>query len=170
MDIDKVQCMLNWPYPKSVKEVTGFLGLIGYYRKFVWHYGTIAQPITALFKANAFVWTEEAKLAWDQLKQTMVEALVLALPDFNSTFVVDSDVSSTRIGAILSQKGRTLAYFSKVLSTKHQALLVYEKEMLAILAAVKKWNAYLLGRHFQIKTNHHSLKFLLDQKTNTPTQ
>ena len=170
MDTDKVQCMLNWPYPKSVKEVRGFLGLTGYYRKFVRHYGTIAQPITALLKANAFVWTEEAKLAWDQLKQTMIEALVLALPNFNSTFVVDSDVSSTRIGAILSQKGRTLAYFSKVLSTKHQALLVYEKEMLAILAAVKKWTAYLLGRHFQIKTDHHSLKFLLDQKTNTPTQ
>ena len=59
---------MNWPYPKFVKEVQGFLGLTGYYRRYVKHYGTIAQPITTLLKANAFVWNEKAKTPWDQLK------------------------------------------------------------------------------------------------------
>ena len=170
MDQEKVRCIMNWPYPKSIKEVRGFLGLTGYYRRFVRHYGTIAQPITALLKANSFGWDEEAKVAWDTLKQAMIIAPVLALPDFNSTFIIESDASNTGIGAILSQKGRPIAFFSKALSPKLQAKSVYEKEMLAVLAAVKKWNAYLLGRHFKIKTDHHSLRFLLDQKTNTPAQ
>ena len=100
----------------------------------------------------------------------MISTLVLALPDFTSTFVVESDASSTGIGIILSQNGRPIAYFSKALSPKHQVWSVYDKEMLAILVAVKKWNAYLVGRHFKIKTDHYNLKFLLDQKATTPTQ
>ena len=92
---EKVQCVVNWPYPNSIKEVRGFLELTGYYKRFVKHYGIIAQPITALLKTNAFVWNEEAKTAWDNLKQAMVTAPVLALPDFNSTFIVESDASNT---------------------------------------------------------------------------
>lgn len=98
----------------------------------------------------------------------MVSAPMLALPDYNATFMVESDASNLGIGAVLTQGGRPLAYFSKSLSPKHQALSVYDKKMLAILAVVKKWNAYLVGKHFQIKTDHYSLKFLLDQKATTP--
>ena len=148
MDREKVSCMMNWPYPTSVKEVRGFLGLTGYYRRFIRHYGLIAQPLTALLKKNAFHWTDTSQTAWNQLKQAMIKAPVLALPDFNSLFVVESDACSTGIGAVLSQLGRPVAFFSKALSMKHQALSVYEKEMLAILLAVKKWNSYLMGRHF----------------------
>ena len=97
-------------------------------------------------------------------------APVLALPNFDVPFTVESDASSGGIGAVLTQNGRPIAYFSKALGLKHQVLSVYEREMLAILASVKKWTAYLLGRHFYIKTDHHSLKFLLDQRTTTPTQ
>ena len=170
MDQGKVACIVNWPYPQSVKDIRGFLGLTGYYRRFIKGYGSIAQPLTALLKKNTFGWTLEAQLAWDKLKKAMISASVLALPDFNKTFVVESDASSGGIGAVLSQNGKPIAFFSKALSPKHQALSVYEKEMLAILIAVKKWNAYLLGRPFQIKTNHESLKFLLNQKTNTHAQ
>ena len=170
MNQGKIQSILQWPYPHSVKEVRGFLGLTGYYRRFIRNYGIIAQPITALLKTNSFVWTEEARETWDRLKQAMVTAPVLALPDFQSTFVVESNASNNGIGAVLSQKGRPIAFFSKALSPKQQATSVYKKEMLAVLTAVKKWTAYLLGRHFLIKTDHHSLKFLLDQKTNTPAQ
>ena len=100
----------------------------------------------------------------------MISAPVLAMPDFNTTFIVESDASHSGIGAVLSQGGRPIAYFSKALSPKHQVLSVYEKEMLAILVAVKKWNAYFVGRHFHIKIDHYSLKFLLDQKATTPAQ
>ena len=98
----------------------------------------------------------------------MVSASILALPNFNTTFVVESDACNEGIGAVLSQARRPIAYFNKGLAPKHQVLAFYEKEMMAILATVKKWIAYLTGRHFQIKTDHYSLKFLLDQKANTP--
>ena len=111
-----------------------------------------------------------AQGAFEQLKHAMVTAPVLVLPDFTQEFIVEADASQYGIGAVLSQKGRPVAYFSKALSIKHQTLSVYEKEMMAILVAVKRWNSYLLGRHFKIKTNHQSLKFLLDQQTNTPAQ
>ena len=94
---------------------------------------------------------------------------MLALPDFNEVFVVEFDALSGGIRVVLTQKGRPITYFCKALSPKHQALFVYEKEMLAFLVAVKKWTAYLLGRHFNIKTDHHSLKCLLDLRTNTPS-
>ena len=146
MDASKVECMVNWPYPKTVKEVRGFLGLTGYYRRFVKGYGVLAQPLTALLKKNAFQWSAEAHATWDKLRQAMITAPVLALPNFNSTFVVESDASQGGIGAVLSQNGRAIAYFSKALSPKHRAASVYEREMLAILLAVKKWNSYLQGR------------------------
>ena len=99
----------------------------------------------------------------------MVSAQVLTQLDFNVLFVVESNASSHGIDVVLSQKGKPLAFFNKALSPRLQAMSVYEKQMLTILAVMKKWNAYFLGRHFQIKTNHHNLKFLHDQKTNTPT-
>ena len=100
----------------------------------------------------------------------MVTTPILALPNFTIPFVVESDAFNEGIGVVLTQGGRPTAYFSKGLSPKHQALFVYEKEMLAILAAVKKWHSYLMGIRFLIKAYHYSLKFLLDQKANTPAQ
>ena len=170
MDHKKVSNMLDWPVPTGVKDLRGFLGLTGYYRRFVKNYGVIAKPLTNLLKKGNFEWSDNAQLAFDTLKKAMVSAPVLALPNFNIPFVVESDASNEGIGAVLSQGGRPVAYFSKGLSTRHQVLSVYEKEMLAILAAIKRWHAYLMGRRFQIKTDHYSLKFLLDQKANTPAQ
>ena len=95
---------------------------------------------------------------------------VLALPDFSKEFVVETDASSTRIGAVLLQQGRPIAFFSKALAAQHQGLSVYEKEMLAVVNAVQKWRPYLLGGHFIIKTDHQSLKYLMDQKISTPSQ
>ena len=92
----------------------------------------------------------------------MVSAHVLAFSHFKKMFVVESDASNERIGTVLSQKGWPIAFFNKGLALKHHVLSIYKKEMMAILAAVKKWNAYLISRHFQIKTNHYSLKFLLN--------
>ena len=170
MDARKVSAMVDWPVPKTIKELRGFLGLTGYYWQFIKCCGVIAKPLTDLLKKDSFARSDHAQNAFDSLKKAMVIAPVLALPNFNALFVVESDASSEGIGAVLSQNGRPIAYFSKSLSPKHQVLSVYEKEMLAILVAVKKWNAYLTGRPFQIKTNHYSLKFLLDQQANTPAQ
>ena len=170
MDAKKIDCMMNWPTPRNIKDLRGFLGLTGYYRRFIKSYGIIAKPLTDLLKKGNYLWTATAQQAFETLKQAMTSAPVLALPNFNVMFVVESDASKDGLGAVLSQGGRPVAYFSKGLAPKHQVLSVYEREMMAILAAVKKWNAYLMGRHFQIKTDHYSLKFLLEQQAHTPAQ
>ncbi|OMO84555.1 reverse transcriptase [Corchorus capsularis] len=135
MDKKKVESILDWPRPKSIRELRGFLGLSGYYRRFIKSYGVLARPLTNLLKKDAFKWGEEADEAFKQLKE-----------------------------------GIPIAYFSKGLSPKHQSMSVYDKEMLAVLFAVKKWNSYLLGRHFVIKTDHQSLRFLSSQQATTPAQ
>lgn len=95
---------------------------------------------------------------------------MLALPDFAKDFTVETDASGVGIGAILMQEGHPIAYISKALSPKYQGLSVYEKELLAILLAVKKWYHYLQCQRFIILTDHQSLKYLLEQKLTTPTQ
>lgn len=161
MDKQKVVGVLDWPIPTTLKALRGFLGLTGYYRRFIKGYGVIAKPLTDCLKKGGFQWSETATVAFDKLKRAMTTAPVLALPNFNRTFIVETDASGLGVGAVLTQEGRPIAYFSKALSKKHQTLSIYEKEMLAVLLAVKKWNAYLAGRHFVIKTDHQSLKFLL---------
>ncbi|GKA50409.1 putative mitochondrial protein [Tanacetum coccineum] len=100
----------------------------------------------------------------------MTKAPVLALPDFTIPFEVETDASGMGIGAVLQQKGHPIAYLSKSLAPKHHSLSTYEKEFLAVMMALEKWRGYLLDRHFIIKTDHYSLKYLLDQRITTPAQ
>ena len=100
----------------------------------------------------------------------MVNPPVLVMPNFSEEFIVETDTLGIGIGAVLMQGGHPIAFISKALSLKHQALSVYEKELLAIVYAVTKWHHYLNGRHFSIKTDHQSLKHLLQQRINFPAQ
>nr|GEV44455.1 reverse transcriptase [Tanacetum cinerariifolium] len=100
----------------------------------------------------------------------MTQTPVLALLDYSKTFVVETDASGVRIGAVLQQEGQLIAYLSKTLTPKHQTLSTYEKKFLAVLMALEKWRSYLLDRHFKIKTDHFSLKYLLNQRVTTPFQ
>jgi Reverse transcriptase (RNA-dependent DNA polymerase)/RNase H-like domain found in reverse transcriptase/Integrase zinc binding domain len=169
-DPKKIEAMLNWPAPKSVKELRGFLGLTGYYRKFVKGYGIISKPLTMLLKKNSFEWNEVAENAFQELKKAMCQAPVLALPDFHQPFILEIDASATGMGAVLMQAGRPIAYFSKILGIKSHTLSTYEKELLALVSAVQKWQHYLEGNFFIIKTDHLSLKYLLEQRLTTPAQ
>ncbi|GJV54036.1 putative mitochondrial protein, partial [Tanacetum coccineum] len=158
------------PIPSTLKQLRGFLGLTGYYRRFIKDYASISQPLVALTNKDAFKWNRSAELAYHKLKEAMIKALVLALPDFDQEFMVETDASGKGIGAVLCQNGHPIAYWSKTLSAKHQALSTYEKEFLAVVAALDKWKGYLLDRHFKIRTNHFSLKYMLNQKLTTPFQ
>lgn len=168
---DKIVRIQHWPLPHSVKQLRQFLGLSGYYRKFVRHYGIIAKPLTHLLKKNVpFVWTSECTTAFEALKQALVTTPVLALPDFRKQFTIETDASDYGVGAVLQQDGHPLAFLSKPLGPRNKGLSTYEKELLAILLAVEHWRQYLQSTEFVIKTDQRSLVHLEDQRLHTPWQ
>jgi hypothetical protein len=148
VDPKKIESMQDWPHPKTLKILRGFLGLTGYYRKFVKNYGNIAAPLTALLKNNSFTWSPTTSQAFQTLKMAMCTTLVLALPDFTNTFVLECDASRKGIGVVLMQEGRPLAFTSKQLFERNLGKSIYEKEILAIMHAIDLWHPYLLGQRF----------------------
>jgi hypothetical protein len=163
VDPKKIESMQDWPHPKTLKILRGFLVLIGHYRKFVKNYRKIVAPLTALLKKKSFTWTIAAAQDFQTLKTAMCTTPVLALPNFTKTFVLECDASGKGIGVVLMQEGQPLAFTSKKLYERNLGKPIYEKEMLAILHVVDLWHPYLLGQRFQIKTDHQSLKYFLEQ-------
>jgi hypothetical protein len=147
------------------------LGLAGYYRKFIRNFGVICQPLTTLLKEGSlFIWTSEHDIAFNTLKRALVSAPVLALPDFTTTFLVETDASALGVGAVLVQKGHPLAFLSKALGPKSRGLSTYEKEYLAVILVVHQWRPYLQHHEFIILTDHKSLTQLNEQLLHTSWQ
>lgn len=169
-DPRKTQAMLDWPLPTTVTELRGFLGLTGYYRKFVRNYGIIARPLSNLLKKKGFNWDDKATVAFEELKKAMASTPVLQLPDFTKQFVVETDACESGIGAVLMQEQHPLAFLSKPLSVAHLQLSIYEKEFLALIMAVERWRPYLQRGEFIVKIDHQSLTFLDDQTLQSPLQ
>jgi len=169
-DPSKIQGVLDWPNPKSVKSLRGFLGLSGFYRRFVRSYATLAHPLTSLLKKNAFDWSSTAQHAFDQLKIALATTPILSLPDFSVPFVVQTDASGLAMGVVLLQGDHPIAYFSKLFCPRLSKASTYIRELHAITSAVKRWRQYLLGHYFVIQTDHRSLKELLTQVIQTPEQ
>lgn len=121
----------------------GFLGLTGYYRKFVAHYALVAAPLTDLLRKDNFHWTCDAAQAFEKLKTAMTSTPVLQLPDFSQDFVVETDASNIGIGGVLMQNGHPIAFFSKKMGPQFTGASAYSREMRAIIEAVTKWRQYL---------------------------
>ncbi|KAD2804662.1 hypothetical protein E3N88_38039 [Mikania micrantha] len=145
MDPKKIEVVLSWPVPTQLKGLRGFLGLTGYYRKFIKNYGSIARPLTDLTKKDAFCWHPGAQAAFEQLKQALVSAPVLTLPDFKQPFMIECDASGRGIGAVLMQNRKPIAYFSKALSDRNLS-----KSAGSLLQTNRIWVAKLLGYNFDI--------------------
>lgn len=166
----KVAVVSSWPRPQTVKQLRGFLGLTGYYRRFIKQYGVISQPLTQLLKKNVqFLWTSVEQKAFDTLKQALIQAPVLALPDFNKVFTMETDASDLGMGAVLMQ-GHPISFLSKSFYDKNKGLSTYEKECMAVLLAVEKWRPYLQHKEFILKTDNRSLLFLTEQRATTKLQ
>jgi len=142
MDPAKVKAVEDWPQPRSARAVREFLGLAGYYRKFVHGFGTIAAPLTALLK-EGFIWSDAAAAAFAALKKAVTTAPVLALSDFSLPFIVECDASTHGFGAVLLQEQHPTAFFSRPAAPRHHSLAAYERELIGLVPAIRHWRPYL---------------------------
>ncbi|CAM4525673.1 unnamed protein product, partial [Lepidochelys olivacea] len=162
----------DWPAPHIKKQVQAFIGMAGYYQRFVPHFSAIATPITELCKKgkpDKVVWNEQCQEAFRALKEALVSGPVLANPDFDKPFMVFTDASDTGLGAVLMQedeKGERhpIVYLSKKLLPREQHYAAIEKECLAMVWALRKLEPYLFGRHFTVYTDHSPLTWLHQMK------
>ena len=146
--------MLFFFRPWAVVNFESQQGLTSYYRKFIQGFGAIAQPLTGLGAI--------ALIAFNELKATVDQPSVLALPDCSKPFITECDASGYGLGVVLMQEHRPIAYHSQTLKGKHLHFSAYETELLALATAGKKWRPYLLAKPFIVRTEHQSLKFLLE--------
>ncbi|KAL0550082.1 hypothetical protein IC582_014580 [Cucumis melo] len=167
-DQEKIRIMLEWSIPRNVRKLRRFLGKTDYYRRFVANYGAIALPLTRLTKKNNFRWSTEATMAFGKQKTAMVTLPILALPDFQQPFELETDAFGFGLGAVLSQNKRPIVYFSQKLSELARERSVYERELMAIVLTVEKWRHYLLGHHFVLYTDQKALQYILEQRELIP--
>ncbi|KAL3997082.1 hypothetical protein ACER0C_009738 [Sarotherodon galilaeus] len=169
--MDKVEAIQNFPRPRTKKEVRSFLGLVGWYRRFVPQFATIAAPLTALTskdQRNPVTWTVECEQAFKMLKTCLCTTPVLRSPDFRKKFLVQVDASTIGLGAVLAQgdpgEEHLVLYLSRKLLPRETNYSTVEKEALAIKWALEKLRYYLLGREFELETDHRALTWIHSMK------
>ncbi|KAL0540972.1 hypothetical protein IC582_020998 [Cucumis melo] len=165
VDPAKIEAVTGWTRPSTVSEVRSFLGLAGYYRRFVENFSRIATPLTQLTRKGApFVWSKACEDSFQNLKQKLVTAPILTVPDGSSSFVIYSDASKKGLGCVLMQQGKVVAYASRQLKSHEQNYPTHDLELAAVVFALKIWRHYLYGEKIQIFTDHKSLKYFFTQK------
>jgi len=165
MQDEKLSAIRDWPPCKNVTEVRAFMGLSGYYRRFVKDFSVIASPLYGLMKKGAeFEWTNECQEAFGELKHRLVTGPILALPDNEGSFILDTEASNTGMGAVLSQQQsgveQVIAYASRTMTNAEKKYETTRKELLAVVYGLKQFRQYLCGRHFIIRTDHAALSWL----------
>ncbi|KAL0561349.1 hypothetical protein IC582_001774 [Cucumis melo] len=165
VDPAKIEAVTGWTRPSTVSEVRSFLGLAGYYRRFVENFSRIATPLTQLTRKGApFVWSKACEDSFQNLKQKLVTAPVLTVPDGSGSFVIYSDASKKGLGCVLMQQGKVVAYASRQLKSHEQNYPTHDLELAAVVFALKIWRHYLYDEKIQIFTDHKSLKYFFTQK------
>jgi hypothetical protein len=156
--------VLDWVVPQTVKEVRSFLGLAGYYRRFIENFSKVAKPLTSLLEKGVdFSWTDERQKAFEELKKRLTTALVLTLPDQSKRFTVYCDASRDGLGCVLMQEGRVIAYASRQLRRHELNYPTHDLELAVVVHALKIWRHYLFGQRCDIYTDHKSLKYIFTQ-------
>ncbi|XP_048607727.1 uncharacterized protein LOC111211085 isoform X2 [Brassica napus] len=164
VDQEKISAISEWPTPKNVTEIRSFLGLAGYYRKYVNNFASIAKPMTRLTgKDTEFDWTEECSGSFTELKRQLTHAPVLVLPRPGIPYDVYTDASGTGLGCVLMQEGQVIAYASRQLRPHEANYPTHDLELAAVVFALKIWRSYLYGEKVKIFTDHQSLKYIFTQ-------
>ncbi|KAI0507593.1 hypothetical protein KFK09_013719 [Dendrobium nobile] len=161
---EKIAAIRDWPVPSSFTDVRSFHGLANYYRRFIKGFSTIMAPITNCLKSATFSWTPVQQRSFDKIKNALCSAPVLAFPDFDKPFQVDTDASSIGVGAVLSQEGKPIEYYSEKLSSTRQKWSAYEQELYAVVRALKQWEHYLLHKDFVLCSDNQALQYINSQK------
>ena len=160
-----IQKLQDIPEPTCVSDIRTFLGIVGYYRRFIENFSTKASPLTQLLKKDVkFVWTDECQNAFETLKNLLIADPVLQFPDITKPFKLQTDASGVGVGAVLTQMfdgaEKPVAYYSATLNAHEQRYSIFEKELLAIIKGIAHFKHYLTGTHFVIETDHSALVFL----------
>ncbi|GJY13895.1 putative reverse transcriptase domain-containing protein [Tanacetum coccineum] len=165
VDPSKIEVVKNWKAPITPSEVRSFLGLAGYYRRFIANFSKIAKPLTSLTQINQkYEWGKKEEEAFQTLKNNLCDALILSLPDGVKDFVVYCDASNQGFGCVLMQRGKVIAYASRQLKIHKNIYTTHDLELGAVVFALKTWRHYLYGTKSVIYTDHKSLQHIFDQK------
>ena len=175
VDPNKIKAVEKWPRPQTVTQVRSFLGFVNYFRRFIEHYADVARPLNELLhgarkKHAKVVWNTACQESFDTLKRLLVTAPVLAVPDFSKPFEVEADASDFCMGAVLLQDGHPIAYESRTFIPAERRYVTGERELCAVVHALKVWRCYLWGNRFTIKSDHEPLKYLQSKGTLSPRQ
>ncbi|GJQ99929.1 putative reverse transcriptase domain-containing protein [Tanacetum coccineum] len=165
VDPSKIEAVKNWKAPTTPSEIRSFLGLAGYYRRFIANFSKIAKPLTSLTQKNKkYEWGVEQEEAFQTLKDNLCNAPILSLPDGVEDFVVYCDASNQGLGCVLMQRGKVIAYASRQLKIHEKNYTTHDLELGAVVFALKTWRHYLYGTKSVIYTDHKSLQHIFDQK------
>lgn len=166
---EKIRAIVDYPKPVDSKSIKQFLGLMGYYRKFIKNFSTIAKPLTSLLQNDVvFVWNDEQEDAFQKLKNSLITEPILQYPDYTKPFILSTDASNSALGAVLSQgeigNDLPISFASRTLNKAEIHYSTTEKELLAIVWATKHFRTYLYGQKFVIVTDHRPLIWLFNCK------
>jgi hypothetical protein len=159
VDLGKVKDVLNWMPPTTTSEIWSFLGLVGYYRRFINDFSKIAKPMTKLLEKNkAFEWTAECQASFEELRKHLTSAPVLVLPDLTKKFDIYYDSSCRGLGCVLMQEGQVVCYASRQLRKHEENYPTHDLELAIVVHAPKIRRHYLIRHHCEIYSDHKSLK------------
>lgn len=163
---NKISAIKNYKLPTTSKQIKSFLGITGYYRKFIKDYGKVAKPMTTFLKKGAKIDTNNKEYieSFEELKTLITSDPILKHPDFNKIFTLTTDASNYAIGAVLSQENHPVCFASRTLNTHEINYSTIEKELLAIVWATQYFRPYLYGRKFIVRTDHRPLVWLSSLK------
>ncbi|GJW06502.1 putative reverse transcriptase domain-containing protein [Tanacetum coccineum] len=165
VDPAKIESIKDWVSPKSPTEIRQFLGLAGYYRRFIEGFSKIVKPMTKLTQKKVkFVWGDKQEAAFQTLKQKLCSAPILALPEGSEDFVAYCDASIKGLGVVLMQRDKVIAYASRQLKIHEKNYTTHDLELGAVVFALKIWRHYLYGTKCTVFTDHKSLQHILNQK------